>query len=177
MACGIHFGNNKPTDNRHFCWKSVGMFIWLSILIRWIFGIKALLRTNNHWLWSNRWALYAHNDFLRSLHLFGTVASQYMNRITFLRIVRLLSIILSTHQENALLLFVTTLYSSHSLWYIEGTCFLPTLTDLKHETRQLPYKKIPKYYMSIVLHGKKYFVYYVIWKCLIEFFKNQLLNR
>ena len=19
MACGIHFGNNKPTDNRHFC--------------------------------------------------------------------------------------------------------------------------------------------------------------
>ena len=28
--------NNKPTDNRLFCWKSVGLFVSLSILIRWI---------------------------------------------------------------------------------------------------------------------------------------------
>ena len=36
MACGIHSGNHKPTDNRHFCWKSEGLLIGLSILIRWI---------------------------------------------------------------------------------------------------------------------------------------------
>ena len=35
-ACGIHFGNNKPTDNRHHCCKSVGLYFQLSILIRWI---------------------------------------------------------------------------------------------------------------------------------------------
>ena len=29
--------NNKPTDNRHFCWKSVGLIVLLSILIRWLF--------------------------------------------------------------------------------------------------------------------------------------------
>ena len=33
-ACGIHFGNNKPTDNRHHCCKSVGLYFQLSILIR-----------------------------------------------------------------------------------------------------------------------------------------------
>ena len=29
--------NNKPTDNRHLCWKSVGLFVLLSILVRWLF--------------------------------------------------------------------------------------------------------------------------------------------
>ena len=34
MACGIPFGNNKSTENRHCCRKSVGRLILLSILIR-----------------------------------------------------------------------------------------------------------------------------------------------
>ena len=41
MACGIHSGNNRPTDNRHFCWKSVGLLVLLLILIRWIIVITS----------------------------------------------------------------------------------------------------------------------------------------